>query len=203
MATDLGNLYTHSMVHPDVAAVYVDDDPLTDLPKAILDNEVPNASVIANFDAEKFLITVNVTFGQEEYGSVTGGGEYNKGSKATIKATAAEGYRFVKWNDDDTNAQRQITVTEDATYTASFEVVPTHTITTDVTPEESGAVALSPEGGEYYEGSQVTLTATPAEGYQFTKWDDDETENPRTITVTEDATYTATFAAVDPGTEGE
>ena len=39
------------------------------------------------------------------------------------------------------------------------------------------------------------MTASPAEGYVFSRWQDDDTTNPRTITVTEDATYTAYFVA--------
>lgn len=51
-------------------------------------------------------------------------------------------------------------------------------------------------GGEYADQATVVLTATPNEGYMFVKWQDGNTENPRTITVTADATYTAEFAAI-------
>ena len=50
-------------------------------------------------------------------------------------------------------------------------------------------------GGEYEYGAFATLTAVPNEGYVFSHWSDGNTENPRTITVTEDATYTAIFVA--------
>ena len=50
-------------------------------------------------------------------------------------------------------------------------------------------------GGTYNEGTSVTLTATPATGYHFVKWQQDgNTQNPRTVTVTGNATYTAVFA---------
>ena len=49
-------------------------------------------------------------------------------------------------------------------------------------------------GGTYEAGSQVTITATAAEGYHFVSWNDGDTDNPRTITVTEDAIYIASFA---------
>ena len=39
----------------------------------------------------------------------------------------------------------------------------------------------------------ATLTATAEEGYHFVKWNDNDTDNPRTINVTENKTYTATF----------
>jgi hypothetical protein len=54
-------------------------------------------------------------------GTVSGGGEYAFGSEVTITATAAEGYRFVSWNDGDTNNPRIITLTGDTTFIANFE----------------------------------------------------------------------------------
>ena len=40
---------------------------------------------------------------------------------------------------------------------------------------------------------EATITATPNEGYTFLRWSDDNTDNPRTLTVTEDITLTAEF----------
>lgn len=56
-------------------------------------------------------------------------------------------------------------------------------------------------GGSYAIGATVTLTAMPNAGYHFVRWNDGNTQNPRTITVTGDATYTAYFE-VNGGTEG-
>ena len=50
-------------------------------------------------------------------------------------------------------------------------------------------------GGTYAEGSQVTITATANSGYRFKEWNDGNTDNPRVITVTKDAIYTAHFEA--------
>ena len=50
-------------------------------------------------------------------------------------------------------------------------------------------------GGTYEAGSVRQITATPtSDQYRFVKWDDENTDNPRTITVNADATYTALFA---------
>lgn len=51
-------------------------------------------------------------------------------------------------------------------------------------------------GGTYEENTQITLTATPNDWYQFVQWSDGNTDNPRTITVMKDATYTAEFAPI-------
>ncbi len=50
-------------------------------------------------------------------------------------------------------------------------------------------------GGTYDEGCQVTITATANSGYRFKEWNDGNTDNPRVITVTKDAIYTAHFEA--------
>ena len=50
-------------------------------------------------------------------------------------------------------------------------------------------------GGSYEENTQVTLTAVPNEGYHFVRWQDGNTDNPRVVTVTGNATYVATFEA--------
>ena len=50
-------------------------------------------------------------------------------------------------------------------------------------------------GGSYEENMQVTLTAVPNEGYHFVRWQDGNTDNPRVVTVTGNATYVATFEA--------
>lgn len=57
-------------------------------------------------------------------GTVSGGGTYNYNASATLKATANSGYHFVKWSDGNTSATRTVTVTKDATYTATFEQGP-------------------------------------------------------------------------------
>ena len=48
--------------------------------------------------------------------------------------------------------------------------------------------------GSYYSNSEVTIEATAAYGYHFTQWNDGNTDNPRTITLTQDTAFTAIFA---------
>lgn len=62
--------------------------------------------------------TLTITAGTG--GTVSGGGTYAYNTKVTIKAIANSGYHFVKWSDGNTNATREVTVTGDATYTATF-----------------------------------------------------------------------------------
>ena len=123
------------------------------------------------------------------WGKVTGAGFYNENNEATLTATANSGYRFVKWSDEVTDNPRTVVVTQDSTFTAIFEPN-TFTITTAVNDDAMGSVT---EGGEYAYGSEITLTAIANSGYRFAQWSDGNTENPRTIIVTENKTYTAEF----------
>lgn len=66
------------------------------------------------------------------------------------------------------------------------------TITTTSNNESYGIVE---GGGSYSIGDQATLTATPFSGYRFDHWQDGNTNNPRTITVTADATFVAYFTS--------
>ena len=52
------------------------------------------------------------------------------------------------------------------------------------------------KGGTYAEGTEITLTATPNERYQFTQWSDGNTENPRTLVVTQDMSLVAHFEII-------
>ena len=65
-----------------------------------------------------------------------------------------------------------------------------HTISTAVSPSGSGSVS---GGGTYNYGATATLTASPASGYTFLRWNDNSTANPRSVTVSSNATYTAYF----------
>lgn len=125
-----------------------------------------------------------------EYGSVTGSGVYDNGAEATLTATANTGYSFQKWSDGNTENPRTITVTEDVTLKAQFTIDVKVQITVAATPAYRGTVSGE---GVYAKGKSVTLTATPNKGYIFERWNDDNTENPRTITADEDDEFTAFF----------
>ena len=49
----------------------------------------------------------------------------------------------------------------------------------------------------------VVITAVPNNGYHFTQWSDGNTDNPRTIELTQDTTFTAEFAYDRVGTCGK
>src|SRR5210317_1411942 len=56
--------------------------------------------------------------------------------------------------------------------------------TLTVTAGEGGSV--STEGGTYDEGTEVNITATPEEGYEFVGWSDGENSFSRNINISAD-----------------
>ena len=79
-----------------------------------------NVTYYAVWQINSYTLTVTAGAG----GTVSGSGTYNYGATVILKATPSAGYHFVKWSDGNTNASRTVTVTGNATYTATFEQDP-------------------------------------------------------------------------------
>ena len=124
-----------------------------------------------------------------EHGTVNGAGSYAGNEEITLTAIPERGYKFVGWTDGDKNAARTITVTQDKLYTAEFELA-TYTLTVVA---QNGTVTGA---NDYKFGSTATLEATANTGYKFSGWSDGNTDNPRTVTVEDNVTYTAEFAPI-------
>ena len=110
-----------------------------------------------------------------------------EGETVTLVATANEGHHFVKWSDNNAANPRSLTVTRD---TALYAVFAKNQYTVTVTADGNGTVT---GGGEYEYLEIATLIAIANSGYHFAHWQDGNTENHRTVTVTSDTTYTAYF----------
>ena len=116
------------------------------------------------------------------------------GWEVTITATPEETYRFVNWTVGGKEVSKEnpytVTVTGDIEYVANFI---THKVT--VISGEGGTAETSKTQAGHNE--QVTLTATPKEGYSFVNWtvngEEVSKENPYTVTVTKDVEYIANF----------
>jgi uncharacterized repeat protein (TIGR02543 family) len=72
----------------------------------------------------------------------------------------------------------------------------TNALIVSVNPAQAGSV--SPSGGEYESGVQVTLTASAASGYKFDHWSGSVSGNTSAITITMDSdkSLTANFEAI-------
>ena len=150
--------------------------------------------------------TLSISVNPPQAGSVSpSGGEYESGVQVTLTASPASGYAFDNWSGSGSGAASIITITmnSDKSLTANFKATTqTYTLTTNIST--SGAGSVSPSGGEYESGVEVTLTATPASGYTFEYWDGaaSGSSNVVTITMDSDKIVTAHFKS-EPTPESE
>ena len=124
-------------------------------------------------------------------GSVSGGGTFASGTQVSLTATPTSGYSFSGWSNGSTVNPLTVTLNSNTTITANFQVI-VNSYTLTVTAGDGGTV--STEGGEYEEGTEVTITATPDEGYEFISWiGSDSTSSNITLTISSNVTISANF----------
>ena len=97
-----------------------------------------------------------------ENGVVTGAGSYEYGSVVNISATPLECYQFKQWSDGNTNATREITVTDDIELEAIFEVI-TYTITIESANQEHGTVTIEVVGNQ----GDAPSANVPNDGHEY------------------------------------
>ena len=136
--------------------------------------------------------TITVESSNLEWGTVSGGGTYPEGDTAYIFASPNIGCEFLCWNDGNAESPRSIVVTQDSTFVALFART-SYTIEVVSDHPEWGSVS---GGGTFYYGDTIQIEAIPNPHYSFTRWNDGNTDNPRTVIVTGDHTYTARFEAM-------
>ena len=105
----------------------------------------------------------------------------------TMTTTDASAMSNVRWYLDD------VSIVEGSSTTP-----PPSEYSLNITTSGSGTVAKSPNQTSYTSGTQVTLTATPSAGYQFSGWSGSisGTTNPATITMDANKSVTATFTQI-------
>lgn len=109
-------------------------------------------------------------------GSAVGGGRFEAGQKATLRATPDAEATFVAWKANNASGQVLSTanpysfeVEQNMTICAVFQGGPTphYNINLSADPANGGTVS---GGGSKEEGSSCTVVATPAEGMVFDGW---------------------------------
>ncbi len=123
-------------------------------------------------------------------GAVSGAGSYDYGASVQLQATPAANCYFTGWSDGMTTNPRTLTVEGDTTIVAEFGKLQTVNIMVAANDTLRGTVAGT---GSYVVGNNATLSATASAHYLFEQWSDGRTDNPRTVRVIADATYTAVF----------
>ncbi|MBO7316842.1 MAG: InlB B-repeat-containing protein, partial [Paludibacteraceae bacterium] len=144
---------------------------------------------------------IQVTDGYFDY-------DYSDNNKKKGEAQAGEitleaysyddGGEFVEWSDGVTDNPRTVTINSDTTFTAIF-IDTRLTLTTYPNRDSYGAGYVNVNGNSRYDGvykvkgGEVVIEAEANSGYEFVKWSDGNTDNPRTIMITSDTTFTAIF----------
>ena len=148
-------------------------------------------------DKEISIISYQVSVMASDGGSVsTTGGIYELGSILTITATPNQGYEFIGWTgSNETSMEITLEVNSNIELIANFQLIPIPEFTLDLSSGNGGTI--SGEGGIYKEGTEITITAVPDEGYSFLKWSNGSTENPLTITINSTQTISATFELIE------
>lgn len=82
---------------------------------------VPTSRTFTVTAAGTTYYTITVNANPTNGGTVTGGGSYQAGATANLRATPKSGFRFLRWQDGNTQTSRNITVSGNATYTAYFQ----------------------------------------------------------------------------------
>ena len=175
-----------------------------------------NRTLVAHFTINTY--TINVSASPTNGGNVTGGGTFTYGQNCTVTATAASGYTFTNWTEGSvvvsTNTSYSFSVTSNRNLVAHFteNPLPIYTISVTPKPEEGGTVRGA---GTYQEGQTCIVSATPATGYNFVNWTENEvvfsTNTTYTFTVTGNRSLVANFspisytisASVNPAVGGE
>ena len=162
------------------------NDGVTDNPRTL--TVTRDSAFIAQFAANSYTLTVAAN--DATMGSAYGAGSYNYNTTATLSAVANYGYHFTQWSDAVTDNPRIVTVLNNATYTAQF-AINSYTLTVQ---SSNPAIGTTSGSGSYNYLTPVNITALPNVGYHFVQWSDGNTTNPRLVSVTANATYTAQFA---------
>jgi len=131
-------------------------------------------------------------------GTINGPGLFPTGVTASLVATPATNYAFVNWTQNGTvvnsSANYSFAVTSNRTLVANFAAG--SSITTLVSPASGGSVT---GGGNYTNGTSVSLTATTNANYTFVNWMENgvpvSTSKIYTFTVSSNRTLTANFSS--------
>ena len=156
------------------------------------DQYVWEVAVFAEWELPTYTVTLDANGGtvSPTSKSYTAGDTYG-----TLPTPSRPGCKFNYWmKSDGTRIYSSTAIWDNHTLYANW-TIPTYTVTITANPTNGGTIAGS---GTYDGGTTVAAIATPAEGYKFVGWADQEgnitvTDNPYTFTAIADTTFSAVF----------
>ena len=144
--------------------------------------------------------TVRGTVSPTGAGTVNGGGSYRPGQTVELEAAPNSGWRFDHWEDDaeNTEAERSVTVQGDVNLTAVFtRIQSSYQCYLGVNNDDYGRVEPDTGYVTFDHAEEVEIQAVPFRGYEFVRWSDGRTDNPRTIVAVKPIELTAIFHSVE------
>ncbi len=195
------NVLIQPSLHYHIADVLVNGLSAGPLGEFTFVNVISNQTIHATFAIDEYTLTVISTHGGESPGTLTAG----YGSALDLRVTnspvvfgptqyvctaaAVLGCAFEQ------TSPTNVTLTLTNTATLTWQWATNYLLS--VTANGNGSVS---GGGWYSAGTEVTITASAAEHYQFMGWSDGVLSTNRTVVVPEGgAAYTATFAPIPRG----
>lgn len=161
----------------------------------IADTAVIYPNFVAYFVGDT--VTLEVLSSDTNLGTYYGGGSYLSGKNITITAVPFMNVAFTGWSDGDTINPRHIVLTSDMNVTANFRRIsssPATNFNLHVSSADN-TMGVGAGNGTFPEGCRVEISAIPIEGYRFARWNDGNTNNPRTVVVNSDSSFVAIFEA--------
>jgi hypothetical protein len=157
-----------------------------------------NKRIVASFVKTNYSLSIQIN--PSGGGSVEPqSGTYDGGTQLTMKATAANGYRFNQWGGSASGSSNTVNIMMDSNkaVTASFTKV--FTLSTSCNPTSGGSISL--ESGIYDSGSTLSVSATAVFPYVFTNWGgaDNNSINPTSVTMNSDKSVIAYFRQQQAG----
>ena len=129
---------------------------------------------------------------------VPGVHQYYEGTKVTVSAEPNEGYRLSYWVLDGKSAgasnEISVVMNSDHNLTAYFEEIPKYQLTVQIDDPSHGTTDPTPGVYQYYEGTEVTISAELNKGFGLDYWqvgDSTDTDNPIAIIMDRDYTVVA------------
>jgi hypothetical protein len=132
-------------------------------------------------------------------------GKYNKNTIVTLIASPASGYDWKSWSgtSNDTSNPTTVTMSADKQITVTFEprfslIINNQLVIGSIVSFTEGSVLVNPvpgDDGKYAKDTIITLTTSPASGYDWKSWSGttSDTSNPTSVTMSSNKHVTVTF----------
>lgn len=149
--------------------------------EGIDDSKQPQSTVVIDKDKTvtaifKAGIELTLKTFPENRGQLTGENAYDKNFDAEISVTPIPGFEFINWIgsgiEDNQSDKTKVTVDQPKVITAKLNRIWNLIV---VPSDQAGGQVTG--GGNYPDGTNVEITATPNEGFEFVKWEGENIQN--------------------------